>query len=411
MKYSILLSVGILIFPYAFSQTVMQFRGQDRAGVYNETGLLKEWPANGPELLWSVNDLPKGYSSVSTDGGAIYLTGISNNEDIVVSLDLNGKKRWETAYGRSWNQSFPESRCTPTIDNGRLYLSSGLGDVVCIDAADGKIIWSLKASDEYEGSYGNWGIAESILIIGEKLIFSPGGKSTAVVALNKSDGKLIWKSESLDDNPSYTSPILINHNGKQQIINVSQSYIFAVAPEDGKMIWKFNFMKYENPGDADINTNSPLYYNGGVFVSDGYNHGGVMLKLSDDGNSASPAWFSNVLDTHHGGYVRVGEYIYGSNWVNNGMGNWVCLDWNTGKTMFETAWFNKGPIISDGEMLYCQDEKSGNFGIAKADPEKFAIISSFKIPLGTGPYWAHPVICNGVLYARHGSALMAYKIR
>jgi outer membrane protein assembly factor BamB len=413
IRHKIILTclLGIICTINVFSQSVTEWRGPDRSGVYNEPGLLKEWPASGPQLLWTVKDLPKGYSSVTVANGTIYLTGLNDSMDIVSAIDLNGTLKWQTIYGNSWIESFPDSRCTPTIDNDRLYLTSGKGEVVCLDAANGKIIWSLNASELFEGNFGSWGIAESPLVIDNKLIFTPGGKKTTMIALDKTNGGLLWQSKSLHDNPSYTSPLLIQYGEKQQIINVSESYIFAVSPDDGKLIWKFDYLKYSNASNGDINTNTPLYYNGNIFVSNGYDHGNVLLKLSEDGSSVSPAWSDITLDTHHGGYVRIDDYIYGSNWLNNGMGNWVCLEWKTGKLMYETKWFNKGPIISDGEMLYCQEEKTGNFALVKADPEKFVVTSAFKIPFGSGPYWAHPVICNGVVYIRHGNALMAYDIK
>ncbi|MFN8206052.1 MAG: PQQ-binding-like beta-propeller repeat protein [Bacteroidales bacterium] len=392
------------------AQSVLEWRGAGRTGIYPEQGLMKSWPAAGPALLWSALELPSGWSSVSISHNSIFLTGKKDDQDVVTALNMDGKVKWQTPYGRSWNQSFPESRCTPTIDNNKLYVTSGLGDAACLDAESGNIIWSLKASEQFEGTFGMWGIAESPIILGNKMFYSPGGKKTTMVALDKETGKTIWQSESLGDNPSYSTPILIEYAGQKQIVNVSEEFIYAVSPEDGKILWKFPFGQYASDG-TNINTNSPLYSDGKIFVSDGYNHSNVMLQLSPDGHSVSLVWSNGVLDTHHGGYVKVGEYIYGSNWIHNGMGNWVCLEWNTGKTMYETAWYNKGPVISDGEMLYCQEEKTGNIALVKADPTKFEVTSTFKIPFGKGPFWAHPVICNGVLYLRHGSALMAYKIK
>jgi outer membrane protein assembly factor BamB len=392
------------------AQTVLEWRGVGRTGIYPEPGLMKTWPAEGPALLWSALELPSGWSSVSISQNSIFLTGKKDDQDVVTALSLDGKVKWQTPYGRSWNQSFPESRCTPTIDNGKLYVTSGLGDIACLHAENGNIIWSLKASEQFEGSFGMWGIAESPIIFENRMFYSPGGKKTSMVALDKETGKTIWQSESLGDNPSYSTPILIDYAGQKQIVNVSEEFIYAVSPENGKILWKFPFGQYANDG-TNINTNSPLYADGKIFVSDGYNHSNVMLQLAADGLSVSLVWSNAVLDTHHGGYVKVGNYIYGSNWLHNGMGNWVCLEWNTGKTMYETAWFNKGPVISDGEMLYCQEEKTGNIALVKADPTKFEVTSSFKIPFGKGPFWAHPVICNGIMYLRHGSALMAYKIR
>ena len=136
-----------------------------------------------------------------------------------------------------------------------------------------------------------------------------------------------------------------------------------------------------------------------------------MLNLSEDGQSVDIAWISSVLDVHHGGVVKIGNHIYGSNWIDNRMGNWVCLDWETGEVKYETEWINKGSVIAAEGNLYCYEEKTGNIALVKATPEKFDIISSFKVPLGTGPHWSHPLIKDGVLYIRHMDALMAYDIK
>jgi outer membrane protein assembly factor BamB len=149
-----------------------------------------------------------------------------------------------------------------------------------------------------------------------------------------------------------------------------------------------------------------------VYVTGGYDCGGMMLKMSDDGKNATIAWTDSVLDVHHGGVVLLDGYIYGSNWINNGNGNWCCIEWSTGKKMWEQSWNNKGSIIAAEGMLYIYDEKRGNVGLLKATPEKFDLVSSFQVKEGkTGPFWAHPVIHNGILYLRHNNALMAYDIK
>ena len=156
---------------------------------------------------------------------------------------------------------------------------------------------------------------------------------------------------------------------------------------------------------------TPLWYNDKVYFTGGYNHGGIMINLTDQGRKASVSWTNTDLDVHHGGVVLVDGYIYGANWLNNGNGNWCCIDWNTGKKMYEEHWKCKGSIISADGMLYIYDEKTGFVGLVRPDPEKFDLVSSFKIKLGSGPYWPHPVIHNGVLFIRHGEALMAYDIK
>ena len=203
------------------------------------------------------------------------------------------------------------------------------------------------------------------------------------------------------------------------LINVSLKYVFAVDVSAGKLLWKVNHTEALNsaksvaiyPDAPLIKCVTPLYRNGYIYVTGGYDHGGLMLKLSGDGNQASVSWTDELLDVHHGGVVLVNGYIYGSNWIDNSRGNWCCIDWNTGKKMYETPWNCKGSIISAEGMLYVYDEKNGNVGLVKANPEKFDLVSSFKIKEGSGPHWAHPVIHHGKLYIRHGNALMVYNIK
>jgi hypothetical protein len=155
---------------------------------------------------------------------------------------------------------------------------------------------------------------------------------------------------------------------------------------------------------------TPVYHDGKIYVTGGYDYGSILLSLNEDGTNVSVVWTDSLLDVHHGGVVLVDGYIYGSNWLNNGDGNWCCLDWNTGKKMYEEHWKCKGSIISAEGMLYVYDEKSGFVGLVKATSEKFGLVSSFRVKEGSGPYWAHPVIHNANLYIRHGNALMVYNI-
>lgn len=425
MKQLILSTIILLtLINVGFCQTTSEWRGIGRTGVYNETGLLKKWPENGPQLLWSVKGLPKGNSQVAIGKNMLYLTGTKDSMEVLMAFDMKGTKLWETPYGRAWTASFPESRCTPTIDNDKIYVTSGKLDAACVDAISGKVIWAVKVNEKYEGVYGMWGKAESPIVLEDKVFFTPNGNKTTMIALDKLTGKTVWTSESVKDNASkvssnnsqfnssYVSPLLINRNGKPLIVGLTEDFVFCVSPNDGKILWKFNYG--ESAGSPDrwnIQVNTPLYWNGGIFVCNGYNHSSVMLDLSEDGLSVKQRWSENVLDTHIGGDVRVGSYIYGSDWENNSKGKWVCLDWNTGKVMYETDWICKGEIISADGMLYCYEEKTGNIALVKASPEKFEVISSFKVPLGSGVHWSHPVINQGILYIRHMDALMAYNIK
>ena len=408
------LSIILLLILSGFisAQDISEWREENRTGNSAETGLLKSWPANGPELIWSNLDLARGYSSVTFGNNKIYTTGNIGNDDVLYALDMNGKILWQTVFGRAWTASNPESRATPTVEDTRVYCTSGSGDLACIDGNTGKIVWTYKASEIHKGTYGSWGIAESMLIDGNKVYYSPGGPETMTIALDKTKGTLLWKSASLDDKPGYVSPILVSYGGKKMIINVSLGHAFAVDASNGEILWKIE-LEGRTGGRWDlIKCVTPLFSNGRVYVTGGYDTGGVMIEIAKDGKSAKVVWTDKVLDVHHGGVVLVNGYIYGSNWINNGNGDWCCIDWNTGKKMWEEHWNNKGSIISADGMLYIYEEKTGNVGLLKPNPEKFDLVSSFKITQGAaGPYWAHPVIKNGILYLRHSNALMAYNIK
>ena len=415
MKRSSMKVLGIfalILFGFiqtAFCQTFSEWRGEGRTGVFNETGLLRKWPEKGPEMLWSAIGLPKGNSSVALGDRKLYITGTRDSTEVLVALDRNGKKLWETPFGRAWTKTYPDSRSTPIVDEGRVYATSGMLDAACIDAVSGKIIWSVRVHDKFEGKYCNYGMSETPVVSGNKIFYTLGGNKTTMVALDKLTGETIWTSESLNEEPRYLAPLFIDRNGNQMIVGMTENFVLGVSVNDGKILWKYNYgasaIKKENE-----HATTPLFWDGSIFVCSGYEHPSVMLKLSEDGSSVSPLWTENVLDNHHGGVVRVGPYIYGSNFQSNSTGKWVCLDWYSGKTMYETEWINKGQIIAADEMLYCYEEKTGNFALVKATPEKFDIVSSFKIPLGTGPHWSHPVISNGNLYVRHMDALMVFDI-
>jgi outer membrane protein assembly factor BamB len=413
------ITVSIILFAllsgFIEAQKISDWRPENRTGVSAETGLMKSWPEAGPTLLWSNLELGKGYSSPSFGAKTIYITGLSGKDDILYALSMDGKILWKAVMGRAWNGASPESRATPVLDGNKVYTCSGFGDLACIEATTGEIIWTYKASELNKGTYGMWGIAETPLIDGEKLYFSPGGPETAMIAVNKSDGKIIWKSESLNDKPGYASSILINYAGKKMVIGVSLGHIFGVDASNGEILWKVAHGQSSDPGMRQydlIKCTTPLYKDGMVYVTGGYDTGGMMVKIGADGKSATVAWTDPVLDDHHGGVVSVNGYIYGSNWINNSTGNWCCIDWTTGRKMWEEKWNCKGSIISAEGMLYIYEERNGNVGLVRVNPEKFDLVSSFKVTLGdTGPFWAHPVIQNGILYLRHTNALVAYNIK
>jgi len=388
-----------------------QWRGPNRDGKYEDTGLLKSWPEGGPELILKKEDLPNGYSSPILYEGNIFISGKRQDEDVLTKLDMQGNILWETVYGKAWNQSFPETRSTPTIEKDRIYIMGGLGTVVCMDTEKGEILWQVNTHEEHGGEFHRWGMTESLLLTDKAVISSPTGEQTAVVALDKTDGSLIWKSEPQGGVRSYVSPMLIEHNGTRMVLITSSEDIMAVDPENGEVFWSLDLVTdYGYREGRRNNTNTPLYYNGEIFTTSGYDAPSVMISLSEDGKDAKVKWTNDVMDTHHGGVVLLDGYIYGSNWLNNGNGNWACIEWESGKAMYEEHWLNKGSMIYAEGLLYIMEEKTGNIGLLEPTPEEFKLISSFQPEGGSGPWWAHMTIYDQKLFMRHGPALFVYDI-
>src|SRR5665647_105966 len=386
-----------------------EWRGPDRTGIYNETGLLKKWPVGGPKLLWESGKMGDGYSSATVTDDAIYVTGRKESSDVLTALTLEGKIKWETVYGKAWMANHTGSRCTPTFYNGNLYLVSGSGDIVCV-SSEGKIKWSKNHFALYDSKPLMFGISESPLIVDNMVITSPGGKKASMVAFNINDGSVAWEAEPLNDGPMYVNPKLIEYAGKKMIVTVMGENIIAVNSKDGKIMWKVNYATVNAATGMVMKNHSttPIYRDGYILIANGYNWVALKLKLSADGNSVQIVWENRSFDPQMGGVVLLGDNIYGNNHMSKPVDTWVCVDWKTGKTLWTSKWYSKGSVISADGMLYLYEERTGHVALAKPDPAKLNIVSEFQIKKGEGPFWAHPVISKGRLYIRHGDMLMVY---
>jgi len=412
MKKVILLSL-VLTFGYSAFSQVIQWRGEKRDGYFKEAGLLKAWPANGPEMILKVEKLGKGYSSPVVANQTIYVTGMIDTLDYLTALDLQGKIKWQVPYGRSWSKSFPDTRSTPTVDGDRIYVVGGLGRLVCIDANTGKENWAVDVDKDFKSEWHIWGVSETPLIVDDKVICTPGGKATSVVAFDKMTGKLIWQSESVGGQRAYASPTIYEYKNFKFILAVTATHLIALNPKDGEVAWNYQYYKNELWKDQPglIWTNTPVFKNDEIFLSMGYDYPAVMLKMDASGTSVTEKWTNKVLDNHHHGVLVSGDYIYGSNWISNGKGKWVCLKWDTGELKYETDWINKGALVGADDLFYVYEEKTGTVGLVKPNPKNWEVISSFKVNGGSGPHWAHPFISDGKLYIRHGDVLMVFNIK
>jgi len=402
--------IAICLFLNLFAQPV-QWRGSNRDGHFTETGLLKVWPENGPEQILEVEKIGKGWSSPVEVDGMIYTTGMIDTLDYLTAINPDGSFKWQVAYGRSWNKSFPDTRSTPVIENDRIYVQSGTGQVSCINKETGDAIWEVDVDKNFEGEYHIWGNSETVLICDDKVIVSPGGKETSVVALNKMTGEEMWQTKSLGGPRAYASATIYEWNGLRYILAVIGTDLMAIVPETGEIAWSY---RYWNPSHWDqdglIWTNTPVFKDNTIFLTMGYDYPAVMLEMDSTGTSVKEKFVDHTFDNHHHGVILNDGYLYGSNWLDNKRGKWICMKWDTGEIKYVADWDTKGSMVMADGLLYCYNER-GNVGLVKPDPDGFDVISEFRIRKGAGPHWAHPFIADGKLFMRHGDVLMVFDIK
>jgi outer membrane protein assembly factor BamB len=415
-KIVVVLATVLLLAQYAIAKDWPQWHGPNRDNISTETGLMKQWPEEGPQMLWSIEGMGTGYSTVSIADGFIYVTGMIKKEGVLSKIDLAGKLIWQKPYAQEWYKSFPGTRSTATINDGCAYIMGGNGDVVCMDIKTGEKKWSVNTFTKYGGKLTYWGVAESLVVDSEKVYCMAGGTDASIVALDKDSGEEVWTTKGLSDGISFSSPILVEHHGKKQLISVLASSVVGVDIQDGKVLWNCPNASFHNPGGkADgifATACTPIYKDGCVFVTTPRDNGAGKISISADNTTATVVWKNHEFDTQHGGIVLVDGMLYGANWISNAKGDWQCVDFETGKTMYTHSWDgNKGSVLYADKMLYCYAEKTGIMALVKPDPSEFAIVSSFEVTLGKKEHWAHPVISDGRLYVRHGDILMAYDIK
>jgi outer membrane protein assembly factor BamB len=390
----------------------VQWRGPNRDGIYPDRDLLKEWPEGGPEVLFATEGIGRGYSSAVATESTIYVTGIQDSTEFLTAMDLDGTILWRRPIGKAWNQSFPETRSTPTVEGERLYLLSGMDKLVCFHVKTGDVIWAVDLHETYQGQWDMFGVSESVLLVDDKVITAPCGESTTAIALDKKTGELIWKTESMGAKRGNMSPQLIEHCGKRYVLMATQTHLFSVEPEDGTILWEYHYNILDSlQQNRTILANTPSYKDSCLWISNGWDVPSVMLEIAPDGGSVSEKFKDRTFDNQNHGVVVVDGFVYGSNFTGRNDGKWVCMNWRTGEIVWIGNFYNKGPIIYADGMLYCYEEKRGHMALVKATPEEFEVISSFRIREGSGPHWARPTIFNQMLLVRHGDVLIAYDIK
>jgi outer membrane protein assembly factor BamB len=395
----------LLIFSCSKTEEVSHWRGPNRDGVFAEKNLLKAWPEEGPEMLWVYEGLGAGHGSAGIGDDKIFVLGMPDTTGFLYAFDFDGNLLWKKEYGEEWHQNYTGPRSTPTIAGNMVYFLSGQGIVYCYDARNGDMIWSVDILEKFNAENIRWGMAETLLLDGDRLICTPGGKEHNVVALNRFTGETIWTSPGNRQPAAYCSPVLINHNNSSLIVTKTAASIIGIDARTGEFYWQVPQAQVNH-----IHANTPVYHEGIIYCSSAQakeNGGIVALRLSDDGKDVSVEWRNESFTSLMGGIVIRGGHIYGSKYRSK---YWNCIDISDGKVLYNGEGLSDGVVLWADELFYCYTT-DGDMALVDASPSSFNIISKFKITHGTNQHWAHPVIHNGRLYVRRGDAVMVYDIR
>lgn len=376
-----------------------QWRGPNRDGISTETGLLKQWPTAGPSLVWKTTGAGAGYSSLAIANGRIYTMGLRGDREHVIAFDVaTGKRAWATPHGGAYRDSRGDGpRGTPTIDGDRLYALGGNGDLSSMDVQSGRVIWSMNILQKFGGENIKWGISESPLVIGEKVLVNPGGPGASVIALNKKDGSLIWKSQS--DQAGYSSGMPLKINNTTQVVFFTDSRAIGLDLSSGKFLWE-----YSRASNKVANVATPVVRGNRVFVSSDYGTGAGLVEVGADG-SAKEVYFTKKMKNHHSTSILIGEYLYGFS-----SGILTAMRFDTGEVAWEDRSVGKGSLVYADGNLYAFSEK-GVVGLVEASPSGYREKGRFELEQGSLPTWTHPVVAGGRLYLRDQDTIYAYDVK
>jgi outer membrane protein assembly factor BamB len=388
-----------------------QWRGPNRDGKSADTGLLKQWPADGPTLAWKATGLGKGYAGVSRAGDRLFTMGDKGAEGFLIALTAaDGKILWSAKVGMAgapdapgW--SYPGPRCTPTVNGDLVFALDAWGELICARASDGQEQWRKSLSRDFGGKPPTWGFSESPLVDGNQVVVTPGGKDGAMAALDRKTGRLLWQSKDFTDDAHYSSIVPAEIDGTRQYVQLTAASVVGISAKDGAVLWK----SARHGNVAVIPT--PVVAGNEIFVTSGYGAGCNLFRVTSSGGkfSSEQVYANKVMANHHGGVVKVGDCLYGYS-DSKGL---TCQNFETGEVKWaEKEKIKKGSVSYADGALYCREEDGGTMVLVEATSTGYTEKGRFKQPdRAQEKAWPHPAIADGKLFLRDQDLLLCYLLR
>jgi outer membrane protein assembly factor BamB len=412
VRSSLVVAIGLCVFSASsVADDWPQWRGPQRNGISKETGLLSQWPAEGPKLVWQAHEIGDGYSTPAVVGDFLYVISNKGKDDeFVQALSVaDAKVAWSTRIGKvgpNTGPQYPGARSTPTVDRDAIFVLGSDGDLACLDKKTGQSRWQKSLRSDFGGQPGKWAYSESPLVDGDLLVCTPGGAEATLVALDKKSGDVVWKSAVPEaDQAAYASIIVVEFGGAKQYVQFLEKGLVGVAAASGKPLWRYNKTAEGSP--ANIPT--PIARDGMIYSATRSGGGLVKLKADGDAISAEQVYFSNKLPNSIGGVVELKGYLYGTN--SAGL---MCADFATGDIKWQERGVGAGSVCFADGRLYVHGEKD-EVALVEPSPDGYREKGRFMLPdqpdRGKSQAWAYPVVANGRLYVRDLQSLWCYDVR
>jgi outer membrane protein assembly factor BamB len=374
--------------------------------VSDEKGLLTAWPEGGPVRAWRIDGLGRGWSSPIVVADRLYITGEVGDDLVVYAFDCNGAPQWQAKNGKAWKGPYPGARACCAFSRNRIYHLNAYGRLACLEAGSGKEVWAIDILERFDAKNITWAISECLLVDGDRVIVTPGGKKALMAALDARTGQTIWTTAPLgDDQTSHCSPILFRYSGRRILANCSSAHGFGVDADTGRLLWT---APLHNPYGTNVST--PVYGSGRVFFMTPYSELGRQYRLRPDaaGLVADLTWTSPV-DAVTGGAVLADGVLFAAGYEKSKW--WLAVDWETGQTRYEFKALTTGAALYADGHLYCLDER-GTAALLKPGATALEVVGRFPLTdRQIKDAWAHPVLLEGRLYLRYHDSLSCYLVR